>query len=579
MCGIFACLGYTDVSTIILDALKNLEYRGYDSCGIALIRDENNKFFVEKHVGAPSENEWMLPEGRVGLGHTRWATHGGVSIQNAHPHTDCSGQIAVVHNGTITNFLELKNELKEKGHKFRSETDTEVIAHLMENKNLKDSIPQISKRIQGSYAIAAMNTRGEIVVVREKNPIFIGVGDGFLCASSDIPTLSLYCSQFVSLHDGEYAILRLDGYQIYSFDGVPKKRESIPINFNHQSYERNGFETFTEKEIFEQPQRLFDCSSGIDEARKIARMIENSEFVYICGSGTSFHAALYLSYLLSILGIRNVAVNSSEFQELYIPGNNLSIFLSQSGSTYDTLESLNYAKFKGAKTASIVNVVGSEMTHLSDFTGYTRAGPEIGVASTKNYLNQLYFSGMIFLELLKNSKLYREFERAPDLVSIILDRYKNSKHFQDIIYLTKNQPPIFIGSGINHPTALEASLKLKELSYINSAAYTSGELKHGPLALVIQNTPIIAINPSGNNRIFEMTKTNVEEAKARGAYCIGVGDLNCGYDAFIEIPTIEYPFSSILSIVPLQLLAVYTAKYLGRNVDKPRNLAKSVTVM
>lgn len=503
-----------------------------------------------------------------------------MTIQNAHPHTDCYNRIAVVHNGTLENYIEIKKELESKGHKFNSETDTEVISHLIEENvqcgiPLRDAIIKSLRDIKGSYAIAVLSKYDpRIVVARNSNPIFVGLDGINRCICSDIPTLSLYSESMIPLDPYEIAFVG-DSVEIYDFSGERIERKPIQIKSIKNRISLEGYKTYTEKEIFEQPQALSDCSTVTEnELKPIVDSILNSNRLYIVGAGTSYHAALIGSYIFRDAGILSESIQSQEFPfKSVVDSKTTCIFLSQSGTTADTNNAINYAS--RARKIGIVNVFGSEMEKYVDYVAYTRAGPEIGVASTKNFLNQVYLLNLLFLKICERrnievSYVKRDFYNMPRYVEEIL---RNGVPEKIILQLLQNNP-IFLGLGPSYPVALEAALKFKELTYMDAIAYFSGELKHGPLATVFEGRNIVSINPEQN----KTTKINLEEAKSRGAKIINIGSENELYDFCINVPNVSISLTPIVSIIPAQLFALKVAEKLGREIDKPRNLAKSVTV-
>ncbi|MCX8178449.1 MAG: glutamine--fructose-6-phosphate transaminase (isomerizing) [Candidatus Aenigmarchaeota archaeon] len=579
MCGIFGYFGF-DSTEKTLEALKFLEYRGYDSAGFACLN--SSSLYVSKKTGAPSEISWSAPSSYISIGHTRWATHGGVTYQNAHPHTDCYNRIAVVHNGTLENYKELRRYLELKGHVFSSQTDTEVIPHLIEDNvlsglSMKDAVMKSLNQIIGSYAIAVLSVfePNKIIVARNSNPIFIGIDDLSRCVCSDIPTLTLYSQKMIPLEPYEIACVG-DEIEIYNLNNGNKvERKYIPINSIKNKIFLDGYRTYTEKEIFEQPNSLANLLSiEENEVMPIVDYIINSKRIYIVGAGTSYNAGLIGSYILREAGISSEAIQSQEFPyKSIVDENTLCIFLSQSGTTADTNNAIIHSF--NARKIGIVNVVGSEMERLVDHVAYTRAGPEIGVASTKNFLNQVYLLNYVFLKICEKNGI--------DVSQVKKDFYDMSRHVEKILQnginseiiheLTKNNP-IFLGSGINYPVALESALKFKELTYMDAVGYSSGELKHGPLATVFHGRNVVSINPNGNRT----TKINLEESKARGAIIINIGSNEEIYDFCIKVPNVSYTLTPIVSIIPSQLMSLRVAEKLNREIDKPRNLAKSVTV-
>ncbi len=592
MCGIYGCIGH-DVTRRTLDGLKRLEYRGYDSCGLVIIDSDSGELNLYRRVGSPSENSFPDFTGDIAIGHTRWATHGGVTEWNAHPHMDCSGRLAVVHNGTLNNWEELKEELEREDHTFTSETDTEVITHLIEryarNQTLEVALERAIQDLNGSFAIAAvsLDEPDKIVAARNFNPLILGVGENSMYVSSDIPSLSADTRLIVPLERDEMAVLNRSSYRIYSLrDGRQIQRGPFEADIRWKGIDKGDKETFTEAEISEQPDRLLDCLSVTDaELNPLVDGVLDSERLYISAAGTSYYAGLVFSYLLSMIGIPSTPIVSSEFQQRAVIGRNTTtLFLSQSGSTSDTNRALDYAAKRNGRNLGVVNVIGSDMARAVDHVAYTRSGSEIGVASTKNFLNQVYLLQRIWLELrnrldLPTGHLREEYYQMGDHVRQLLETYgRDSDIWERLIPRILSKDPIVFGSGISYPVALEAALKLKELSYLNVNAYPSGEFKHGPLALIEPRVPVIGINPTGDEKVFNRTRTNMEQVGARGGYGIIVGDYEQPYDEIFYTPQVPYPLSPITSIVPLQLLALYVSEELGRDIDKPRNLAKSVTV-
>lgn len=592
MCGIYGCIGH-DVTRRTLDGLKRLEYRGYDSCGLVIIDSDSDELYLYRKVGAPSENHFLHPKGDLAIGHTRWATHGDVTEWNAHPHMDCSGRLAVVHNGTLNNWRELREELEGEGHIFTSETDTEVITHLIEryakNQSLEVALGRAIEDLDGSFALAAvsLDEPDKIVAARNFNPLVLGVGEDSMYVCSDIPSLSTDTRLIVPIERDEMAVLTRDSYRIYNFrDGTEVQRGPFETNISWETADKGDKKTFTEAEILEQPDRLLDCLSVTDaELDPLVDGILDSERFYISAAGTSHYAGLVFSYLLSMIGIPSIPIVSSEFQQrAVIDPSTTTLFLSQSGSTSDTNRALDYSAERGGRSLGIVNVIGSDMARAVDHVAYTRSGSEIGVASTKNFLNQVYLLQRIWLELrdrlgLPTGDLRQEYYQMSDHVRQLLETYGRDNEIWDrLIPGILSRDPIVFGSGVSYPIALEAALKLKELSYLNVNAYPSGEFKHGPLALIEPRVPVIGINPTGNEDVFNRTRTNMEQVKARGGYGIVVSDREQTCDEMFYTPRIPYQLSPITSIVPLQLLTLYVSEGLDRPIDKPRNLAKSVTV-
>ncbi len=605
MCGI---VGITrkrgGVISEIKKSLKKLEYRGYDSSGIAIVN--GNSIFVIKGVGTIDEvlSNAELEDGNTGIGHTRWATHGGVTDENAHPHISCDGKVALVHNGTLDDFHYLRGKLIERGHKFRSETDTEVVAHLIEEKiksgadRFKAFYESIAP-LSGSYAIAAIFAGSdEIFLARNKSPLVIGLGDGENYCASDITALLHLTNKFIFLDDGEVAVISPDEVKIWKLVGqsvVPVNKEVKEVSWSPSLIDKGSYPHFMLKEIYEQPHVLKQIAENMEYYIKfsqiLAESIETGRKIAFVAAGTSYHASLVGKYLLSKkLKVQSDSVVASEFSEWgnFIDVGDLVIPISQSGETADVLEAVRRAKDLGAKVISIVNVPGSTLTRLSDETVYMMAGPEIGVAATKTYLAELaviysvitlaesYLEGKTpdtagVREIIKEmSKVVEKNLPFMDEMSVKLSEIISKKH--DVYYL---------GRGINYPTSLEGALKLKEISYIHAEGYPAGEYKHGPLALIEDGVPAVVLMPI-DPELRSKIMYNVMEVKSRGATTIVVspGDVDLDDVIHIEVrwdaPSEE--LSPLVYAVPLQLLAYRTAVKLGRNPDKPRNLAKSVTV-
>lgn len=601
-CGIVAYVGPRRALPILFDTLKRLEYRGYDSAGVALLEDK--RIFLAKQKGKIRDLEERLKSedvlGRIGIGHTRWATHGRPSDLNAHPHLDCSGKIAVVHNGIIENYNELREELKSRGHNFRSETDTEVIPHLLEEFYQGDPLQTLQKavsRLQGSYAIAAIFTDwNKVFFARKDSPLIIGIGEGENFLASDIPAVLPYTKRVIVLEDGDIGFISSSEYAI--FQGDKKiERKIMEVPWDQQAAERGGFEHFMIKEILEQDQSIRDTLRGrlhddgdVDLSGELAPLLDkvsNLQRIFIVACGTAFYAGMAGKYFIeSLLDIPVEIDIASEFRYRAVPvkeGDWL-ILVSQSGETADTLAALRDMKRKGVPTIGIVNAVGSSIARESDVTLYTRAGPEICVASTKAYTAQVtvfYLLGLYLAKLLKSMDirlLGKELLTIPRKVAQVLAKREEVERMAEELY--KERDFFFIGRGMDWGVALEGALKLKEISYLRAEAFAAGELKHGPLALIYDGVPVIAIVTQETLR--DKMISNIEEVWARGARVIGIlreGDpLSEDLAMSFTIPnTIDY-FTSPLAVIPLQMLAYYISRKLGREIDQPRNLAKSVTV-
>lgn len=607
MCGIIAVVQKRGVVAPFLhQALKRLEYRGYDSVGVTTIAD--NMLHTKKDKGKIEEvhNRLNLDEmpGQIGIGHTRWATHGAPSMPNAHPHFDCEGRIAVVHNGVIDNFMELRKELSEKGHKFNSETDTEVIPHMIEDYmkgglDLAGAIKEVTKRIEGTYAIVAMSTvdDSKIVCTRDGNPLVIGTKSGASYVSSDIPAFLPMTNDMILLLDGEIASLTTEGIRIEKLsDGTEVIRESIKISWTADQAQKSGYPHFMLKEIHEQPDAIKDTlrlsSESIEEAAKIIRESEN---VYMLAMGTSGHAAQAGRHMFaSLSGTLPSFELASDFPDTVygaLSEKDCVIAITQSGETTDTITAVKYAKQYGTKIVAITNVVGSSITRLADHTVITQAGPEIGVAATKTFMVQLTSLALIALALGKLSEFKdtktvqrkRDFLNGlPELISEVISRNEEkARRLASILY--EKPSLLFLGRGVSMATAEEGALKLKEIAYNHAEAYSAGESKHGPIALVQDDYPVIFIAPSDNTR--NRIVGNIMEMKARGATIVSViqkddEEIAGLSDHVFAIPRIaEAEFSTMPYVVPLQLFSYYMALRKGYDPDKPRNLAKSVTVL
>ncbi|MEM4522272.1 MAG: glutamine--fructose-6-phosphate transaminase (isomerizing) [Nitrososphaeria archaeon] len=606
MCGIVALiLKEGQASPILHEAIKRLEYRGYDSAGIATLYD--GKIFVKKDAGKIDEiharlNFDSMP-GNVGVSHTRWSTHGAPTKENAHPHLDCKGNVAVVHNGVIENFLELKDELIERGHRFVSRTDTEVVPHLVEEGldaglSLYDATVNALRRLKGSYALAIISTKepDKVVCARNESPLVLGLSDyGTFCAS-DIPAILPYTNKVIVLNNGEVALLEADKVTVKRIsDGVTVSRDAKVIEWSIEQAEKQGYPHFMLKEIHEQPTSLRNALRLQEQYLDlIATFLDRSEKIFLLAAGTSHYACIAASYMFSKLArLAACPVISSEFIENYgdsVGIDTVILAVSQSGETYDTLKAVDYARMKAATILGITNVVGSTLTRVSRAYIVQQSGPEIGVAATKSYTAQLLVLAQIALKLAKiRGKLSQDeidelkasLNRIPDVVENILETCEE-KVKEIAIKYSKEKLFLFLGRGISTATALEGRLKLLEISYTPSLAYPAGESKHGPISVVEDGVPTIFICPNDETR--KEILGNIMEMKSRGAKIISIceeGDQKIKNlsDDVVEIPKQIHPIlSPIPYIIPLQLLAYYIAVEKGLDPDKPRNLAKSVTV-
>ena len=605
MCGIVGYTGKQKAYPILINGLKALEYRGYDSAGIALFESGELKISKEKGrvKNLDDNSDLKLSNSSIGIAHTRWATHGIPSSDNAHPHLDNSGNFAVVHNGIIENYLELKEFLSKNGYKFKSETDTEVIPNLIhyyyeKEKDFLQAFNRTVKDLQGSYAILVLSPLFEgIYVAKMNSPLVIGECEGENFIASDIPAVLEYTKNFYFLNDGDLAYITNNNLVFYN-DNL--KEISIPkkvIDWDKNAADKNGYEDFMLKEIFEQPRAINETLAGriiLDDKCNFldinidSKYLKNVNKIYIVACGTAMHAGrvgkTIIEELTNIVTIVDVA-SEFRYNNPVIDKNTLCIFISQSGETADTIAALKLAKKSGAKTIAISNVIGSSITREADYTIYTHAGPEIAVASTKAYVSQIstisalaiYFAEI--LQVKDNTyleKLKRELLDIPEKIDVILKNSENYKKIAKNIHNVKNC--FYIGRGNDYTTAMEGSLKLKEIAYIHSEAYPAGELKHGPIALIEDGTSVMGIVT--NKKILEKTISNLQEVITRGAKVILITDCNCENKDMniINIPNTNYLLMPMLAIVPLQLIAYYIAKEKNLDVDKPRNLAKSVTV-
>jgi len=609
MCGIVGYVGHRDAVSFILPGLRRLEYRGYDSAGIATV--SRTSLDVRKTTGRIADLEAVLtsdrPTGTLGVGHTRWATHGRPSEANAHPHLDCHARLAVVHNGIIENYRELRKTLAAEGHRFRSQTDTEVIAHLIERyqtNGLAAAVLRAARDLRGAFAIACIASAAPNTLValrRGSSPLVIGYGHGEMFVASDIPALLGQTREVLVLDEGELAVLTPDGITLRTLDGAPLRRRPTTIPWDGEAAEKSGYPHFMLKEIFEQPEALrntmrerLDLETPdirIPELGLKDRDLAGLNRLCFVACGTSWHAALVGKYLVEEFARLPVEVDiASEFRyrRPVLDSRVLTVPISQSGETADTLAALREAKDQGSRAVAICNVVGSSLAREADGVVYTRAGLEIGVASTKAFTAQLVAVTLLALKLglarnFADPALVRQVIKGlaelPDLLAVVLQgsdairriaqRFVDSQHF------------LYLGRGLNYPLALEGALKLKEISYIHAEGYPAGEMKHGPIALIDSRMPVVAIAPRGAT--YEKMTSNIEEIKARDGIVIAIGTEGDGEmaakgDLVISVPPAPEWLQPLLIAVPLQLLAYHLGVLRGADVDQPRNLAKSVTV-
>ena len=611
MCGIVGFIGKNKrdkAANVLLDGLAKLEYRGYDSAGIAVLGD--GKIRVEKSVGRLSalrdKLKGKMPEGLLGIGHTRWATHGRPSDKNSHPHTDCSGDFVIVHNGIIENYLTLKEELIEAGHEFKSETDTEVVAHLLEevyNGDFVASVRTVLSRVEGSYALVFMSAKHPdmLICAKQDNPLIIGLGEGENFIASDVPAIIAHTRKNYVLADGELAVVTADSVEVTNRKGEKVDKKVFEVTWNAEAAEKGGYEHFMLKEINEQPKAVRDTMSQritadgkaiqMEELKWDKEYLEKFNRVYIVACGTAYHAGLVGKYYIEKLARIPVMTDvASEFRyrDPIIDDKTLFITVSQSGETLDTLAAMKEAKRLGATTLAVTNVVGSSIAREADKVLYTWAGPEIAVASTKAYTTQIVLFFMLALYMAEMKGTVSK-ERAAELVGLLQKvPAQISETLSDVDPLKTfakaygfNEDVFYIGRGLDYSVSLEGALKLKEISYIHAEAYAAGELKHGTLALITEGIPVIAL--ATQKSVYEKTLSNIKEVKARDAVVIGIAsegdeELEKYVDHVMKVPATDELLSPILSVVPLQLLAYYAAITRGTDVDKPRNLAKSVTV-
>lgn len=608
MCGIVGYVGNAQAAPFLLDGMSKLEYRGYDSAGIAVY--EKGKIRVEKCVGRLDalrhKLEGRMPEGSMGIGHTRWATHGRPSDRNSHPHTDESGAFVVVHNGIIENYLMLKEKLIAKGQKFSSDTDTEIVAHLFADfyeGDMEEAVKKVLKTIEGSYSLVFMCAAepDKLICTKKDNPLIIGLGEGENFIASDIPAIIAKTRRTYIMSDGEIATVTKDGVWVQDINGTPITKKVFEVNWNAEAAEKGGFEHFMLKEIYEQPKAIKDTMRG--------RLAENGteinftelgwtpeDFtgiskIFIVACGTAYHAGIVGKYYLENLARIPVEVDiASEFRyrSPLVDANCLTIVISQSGETIDTLAALKEAKRLGSRTLAVTNVVGSSIAREADQVVYTYAGPEIAVASTKAYTTQLLVMLMLAvyvgrlrgtLDGNKADALAKGLHKVPEQLHDMLENVDQIKVFAR--HYGSSLDAFFLGRSLDYAVALEGALKLKEISYIHAEAYAAGELKHGTLALIVEGVPVIVL--ATQEDVYDKTVSNLQEVKAREAMVIAIAlegdDSIAKYaDHVIYIPRADKELAPILAVLPLQLLAYYAALTRGCDVDKPRNLAKSVTV-
>ena len=614
MCGIVGYVGDQPLLPVLIEGLRRLEYRGYDSAGVAVVR--NGELDIRRSAGKLSKLEDVIAtrpiNGEYGIGHTRWATHGRPTEENAHPHQDCKGRIVVVHNGIIENYLELKRALIAEGHKFVTETDTEVVAHLVEREwkadGLAGAVRRSLKQVRGLFALVLISAddADTIVAVRNGPPVVVGLGQGEFFVASDVPAILAHTRQVVFLDDRQMVVVTRSGAEFSDFDGNVVAREAQTINWDPVMAEKAGYKHFMLKEIHEQPWAVRETILGrasvesgkvfLDEMKLSAEALRDIDRIVILACGTSWHSALIGKFLIEELARVPVEVDyGSEYRyrDPIVNNKTLAIVITQSGETADTLAALREARQKGARSITICNVVGSMATRESDGTVYTHAGPEIGVASTKAFTAQLVALHLLAIHIaqvrgvLGHERAVQLLKGLEQLPLQIEETLKSNDAIEDLAKkLNQRRDFLYLGRGINYPIALEGALKLKEISYIHAEGYPAGEMKHGPIALIDEDLPIVAIAP--NDHVLEKMIGNIQEAKARGGQVIVLTSQSLAHafddildpasDVVLTVPDADPLLMPVLLTVPLQLLAYHIAVRRGCDVDQPRNLAKSVTV-
>jgi len=607
MCGIIGYTGASPALSMVIDSLRKLEYRGYDSAGIALTGKAGEKLIVAKRAGKLSNLESALTSDHAdslsGIGHTRWATHGGPTDENAHPHISSDGKVAVIHNGIIENYLELKAELEKRGHKFASQTDTESVAHLLSDefnlsKDLADAMRKVCKRLRGSFTLLAISSDSPEVIVgaRRNSPLVVGLGKGENFLASDVSAFIAHTKSALELGQDQVVQVSPDSVLVTELDGKQVSAKPFEITWDAKAAERGGYTHFMLKEIFEQPKAISETLLGrfSDDSKVICSELSSLNLdidrILILACGTAYHAGLIGKYAIeqwSKIAVDVELASEFRYRKPFLTPKTLVITISQSGETMDTLMAARHAKDLGAATLSICNTMGSSIARESDAVFYTHAGPEIAVASTKALLTQIVALKVIALYLAQNNKsltgaqiaaIISELLALPNKVEEILETVEPlremTRGFKDATSV------LFLGRNVGYPAALEGALKLKELAYMHAEGFAGGELKHGPIALIEEGTPVIAILPSASSPIAEKMLSNIQEVRARGANVIAIADSSISLDVknIIRIPSCEELLQSILAIVPLQVFAYEMAVARGNDVDQPRNLAKSVTV-
>ena len=600
MCGIVGYTGKNSALNPVVEGLRRLEYRGYDSAGIALPTEIGKPLYIEKRAGKLKNLEEALaktPNSTSGIGHTRWATHGGPTDTNAHPHLDNDGKLALIHNGIIENYVQLRAELEKRGHKFKSETDTESVVHLLSdarkenNGDLAAAMRQVCKQLKGSFTLLAIHSDNpsHIVGARRNSPLVVGVGNGENFLASDVAAFIAHTKVALELGQDEVVEITPTSIEVTNLAGQVVKSKQYEISWDASAAERGGFTHFMLKEIYEQPKAISDTLIGRLDGLNLKLKFKKFEKIVIIACGTAYNAGLVGKYAIEKWGQIPVDVElASEYRyrEPSLDKKTLVIPISQSGETMDTLMALRYAKSKGATIFSVCNTNGSTIGRESDAVLYTHAGPEIAVASTKAFATQLIAMYLIGLEIGKRldnlskkevNAIIEQLSALPAKVEQVLETVEPlrelTRKFKDA------QSVLFLGRHVGYPTALEGALKLKELAYMHAEGFAGGELKHGPIALIDKGTPVVAIMPAEHSVLAEKMASNIQEVKARGAVVIAISEFDfVGADHLIRIPKIDQLLQPVLAVVPLQVIAYEMAVARGNDVDQPRNLAKSVTV-
>jgi glucosamine--fructose-6-phosphate aminotransferase (isomerizing) len=600
MCGIVGYTGKNSALTPVIDGLRRLEYRGYDSAGIALPTEIGKPLYIEKRAGKLKNLEDALaktPNSTSGIGHTRWATHGGPTDTNAHPHLDNEGKLALIHNGIIENYVQLRAELEKRGHKFKSETDTESVVHLLSdarkenNGDLAAAMRQVCKQLKGSFTLLAIHSDNpsHIVGARRNSPLVVGVGKGENFLASDVAAFIAHTKIALELGQDQVVEITPTSVVVTNLDGQIVNAKEYEVSWDASAAERGGFAHFMLKEIYEQPKAISDTLIGRLSGLDMKIKFKKFEKIVIIACGTAYHAGLVGKYAIEKWGQIPVDVElASEYRyrEPSLNKKTLVIPISQSGETMDTLMALRYAKSKGATILSVCNTNGSTIGRESDAVLYTHAGPEIAVASTKAFATQLIAIYLIGLEIARQleslskkeiSEITDQLTQLPAKVEQVLETVEPLRELTRTFKAAESV--LFLGRHVGYPTALEGALKLKELAYMHAEGFAGGELKHGPIALIDNGTPVVAIMPSEGSILAEKMASNIQEVKARGAIVIAISEFEfAGADHLIRIPQVDQLLQPVLSVVPLQVIAYEMAVARGNDVDQPRNLAKSVTV-